>query len=292
MKRRKIILLSDSESDQEASSKKKDGKVPSKKPENIEIISDSESENEMEKTKKSAPKEVKPRNNSSTINSFKKNETKPTKLVNPFEAFGDEPVRQKKIEKPKVTEQDIHEDEAFKKTLENLDKKLKTHSKTVLETKSSCGSKIEKNSLKSPANVGTELNIHDDEDFEKTLLELDETELSSRDTGKKKTPVKITPEKRKTPIKTKESLKTESSHSKSPPKVCKSPKRSVDSGSSTPSTTPSRKRKLSNSEDSGADKDQERYEKKRYSAMLYQKYLNRSGPAHLHSNIFIITHFA
>lgn len=38
-----------------------------------------------------------------------------------------------------------------------------------------------------------------------------------------------------------------------------------------------KKQKIEHS-DSGIDPDQERFEKKRYSAMLYQKYLHRGGP--------------
>ncbi|KAI4465725.1 chromosome transmission fidelity factor 18 [Holotrichia oblita] len=54
------------------------------------------------------------------------------------------------------------------------------------------------------------------------------------------------------------------------------------SSNKTTKATPSRKRKSKDEEeeDTGIDKDLERYEKRRHSTLLYQKYLNRSGPAH------------
>lgn len=45
------------------------------------------------------------------------------------------------------------------------------------------------------------------------------------------------------------------------------------------SESSSKKLKLEHN-DSGVDPDQERHEKRRYSAMLYQKYLHRGGPKH------------
>lgn len=43
--------------------------------------------------------------------------------------------------------------------------------------------------------------------------------------------------------------------------------------------TPNRKRKHSEGDDT-VDNDQDRYEKKRHSAILYQRYLQRGGPKH------------
>lgn len=121
----------------------------------------------------------------------------------------------------------------------------------------------------------TELNIHDDEDFEKTLLELDEDELlknfennstsTATTTQESVSSCASIDEKKKTPTKAEKVLPI--THAK----TC----------TVLPKTPTSKKRKLSDdSHSSSADADFERFEKKRHSAVLYQKYLNRGGPTH------------
>lgn len=170
---------------------------------------------------------------------------KPKKIVSLFEAFGNEPVKQTKVEKP-----------------------------------------IKQNA---------ELSTHDDEDFEKTLLDLDETELlqnleqlsgqiKENEKNKRKRKSSTSDNEKRRSLSKEREEKNKSNDSdinkkKTPTKSRKSPAKSVNSPStSTPKSTSSRKRKTSEHDESMTDL--ERYEKKRYSAMLYQKYLNRSGPAH------------
>lgn len=95
--------------------------------------------------------------------------------------------------------------------------------------------------------VNTELGVHNDEAFEKTLLDLDEDILTENLDALDKS--------------VNEALARESSPTKS----------------NITEKTPSRKRKISENE-SGINSDEERHEKRRQSAILYQKYLNRGEP--------------
>ncbi|GLV41620.1 Germ line transcription factor 1 [Carabus blaptoides fortunei] len=123
---------------------------------------------------------------------------------------------------------------------------------------------------------GTEVNIHGDEDFDKTLLELDEEQLLKQCVNTSTVKEVLTSPRVVVPIVDK---KPEFSAQTSTPHKHKS----QDDSKQNTTKTPTHKRKTSDSEESGMDPDQERHEKKRMSAMLYQKYLNRSGPAHLGS---------
>lgn len=96
----------------------------------------------------------------------------------------------------------------------------------------------------------TELGIHDDPAFEQSLLDLDNDILLDNVNVLDKT--------------IEEALNASTSMS-----MGRNEK-----------ATPKNKRKIEEDDDTGMDKDQERHEKRRHSAMLYQKYLNRSGPAH------------
>lgn len=152
-------------------------------------------------------------------NSSKNDNIKPgknTKLqkVNAADIFGSTPINQAKVEKKKIS----NAEEGDKKSAEG-----NKNSKPKLET---------------------EIGIHDDPDFEQSLLDLDNDMLLDNVSILDKTIEEALNNTKKT------------------------------------EATPKRKRKISEDEDTGIDKDQERYEKKRHSAMLYQKYLNRSGPAH------------
>ena len=92
-------------------------------------------------------------------------------------------------------------------------------------------------------NTETELDIHGDPDFEKSLLELDEDFLVDN--------MKILDKAVNNSINSKKT-----NHNKAP------------------------KRKLPENDNPDIDKDQQRYEKRRHSALLYEKYRNRLGPAH------------
>lgn len=121
----------------------------------------------------------------------------------------------------------------------------------------------------------SDLGIHNDDDFEKTLLDLDENELLSKvDNGNESAEAACKDTKEAACKDTKEA-------------ACKDTKYENKTKKESPvkSKTPTRKRKNSSgNEDVGnANTDEERHERKRHSAMLYQKYLNRSGPIHLGS---------
>ncbi|XP_060516743.1 replication factor C subunit 1 [Cylas formicarius] len=106
----------------------------------------------------------------------------------------------------------------------------------------------------------TELGIHNDKDFEQTLIELDGDDdvlLSNLDVLNK----------------TIEEAEKSRINKESPRK------RQRRNSSSESKQTPHKKQKLQHV-DSGIDPDQERWEKRRHSAALYQKYLNRGGPKH------------
>ncbi|GJQ69768.1 Gnf1 [Trypoxylus dichotomus] len=143
--------------------------------------------------------------------------------VDAADIFGSTPVKQTQVEKKEV----------------KPDNSSKTPGKSKTKTKAKT-SKLE-----------TELGIHDDPEFEQSLLDLDNDMLLDN--------VNVLD-------KTIEEALSDPSNSMSTNTEAKS--------------TPTRKRKVDDEEDTGVDKDQERYEKRRHSAMLYQKYLNRSGPAH------------
>ncbi|KRT81463.1 AAA protein [Oryctes borbonicus] len=107
-----------------------------------------------------------------------------------------------------------------------------------------------KSKAKTPLKLETELGIHDDPEFEQVLLDLDNDILLNNVNALDKT--------------VEEALNN-------PTNSMSTHKRNT--------TTPKRKSKVDEESDE-LDKDQERYEKRRHSALLYQKYLNRSGPAH------------
>ncbi|XP_018567232.1 replication factor C subunit 1 [Anoplophora glabripennis] len=164
----------------------------------------------------------------------KKSKTKNTgklKPVNIDDVFGNTPIKQSKVEAVPVIK-------------ESVEKKQKKNRKPK-----------------------TEIGVHNDEDFEKTLLELDDEVLIQNadilDKTIERALHKDVPNVKNTP--TKEKSKHEGEK--------KRQRRSSSEG------TPHKKAKLEHS-DSGIDPDQEAFERKRYSAMLYQKYKNRGGPKH------------
>lgn len=108
----------------------------------------------------------------------------------------------------------------------------------------------------------TELGISGDPLFDKTLLDLDEDLFVKN-------------------LDVLDKTIDEALSNKNSEEIVNSSK-SVDKGKAKASgdtVTPKRKRKTSET-DSGIDPDQERYEKRRQSAVLYQKYLHRGGPKH------------
>lgn len=149
------------------------------------------------------------------------------KKVNAADVFGSTPVKQAKLEKKD----------------RGAEKDVKTYS----------DNKKNKHNAKTHPKLETELGIHDDPEFEQSLLELDNDLL----------------------------LDNVSVLDKTIEEALSNANNSMSSNKTT-EATPNRKRKVKDEEedDSGIDKDQERYEKRRHSALLYHKYLNRSGPAH------------
>ncbi|XP_022906012.2 replication factor C subunit 1 [Onthophagus taurus] len=141
----------------------------------------------------------------------------------------DEDLSKKRKQKPK-TPSKVNAADVFGSTPVKQTKAEKVNSKE----KSKSDSKL------------TETGIHNDPDFEKTLLELDEDLLIENADILDKT--------------IEEALEKDSKKKKTPNKK--------------------RKKSKEEDEDTGIDPDQERHERKRYSAILYQKYLNRSGPIH------------
>ncbi|KAK4879197.1 hypothetical protein RN001_007343 [Aquatica leii] len=133
--------------------------------------------------------------------------------------------------------------------------------------------KVQKNEKSKAKVINTELGIHNDKNFEKSLLDLDEDflienvdELDKTIDEALKTYKEETKVKNSTPLP--KSVKEDSAKLHDTASIPKTPK--------TPKTTKTNKEV----EPSESDPDQERYERKRHSAVLYQKYLNRSGPAH------------
>lgn len=178
------------------------------------IISDSDEEESKQQSKDTSDKKYKKRKINKAFSSdsedeivFKtpqQNEKKTGKrlqMVNVQDVFGEGPIKQSQVQTKK----------------RELDIKTEKVSKA-------------KNKKPKP-DKNLEITIHDDDDFEKTLLQLDEEQLLENS------------------IK----LKDES---------------------------PKTKKQVDDLNDSGVDPDQDRFEKRRQSAALYQKYLNRAKPMH------------
>ncbi|KAF2897615.1 hypothetical protein ILUMI_08559 [Ignelater luminosus] len=269
-KRPKAIDSSDDDVIPETPKPAKKQEKPQKKRKVHVLSSDSESE-----------KHSKPKRSGKN----KKEDKGNLKPVNALEAFGKQPIKQSKVpEKPKTAEKPS-----------SIDKKQEE--------------KI--NRIKNKKGLNIEVGIHNDTNFEKTLLELDEDFLienedqlnqsinqalnNELDTvkvqenpksdkaslkGKEKSPKKTNSDEKRE--QKERSLKEEKQHkrnetSNDPNDKNTDTSKKKGSTSSEEAKTPNRKRPL---EHYDGDPDQERYEKKRHSAILYQKYLNRSGPAH------------
>ncbi|XP_056630232.1 replication factor C subunit 1 isoform X2 [Diorhabda sublineata] len=190
------------------------------------------------------------------------------------------PNKKKKVK----TEVGVHNDEAFEKTLLELDDGLLSDNLELLEqslndaleenTKTKKRkSPNEKTKTKRPETDGKdeeikskqkklETDLHPDEAFKKTLKNLDEESYENKKT-------KVSP-------KATDSGSKQSSSNEDTPNKPKDNKKNKRQRTPSEGSTP-KKPKLDES-NSEIDPDQERFEKKRYSAMLYQKYLNRSGP--------------
>nr|CAH7722829.1 unnamed protein product [Callosobruchus chinensis] len=227
------------------------------------ISSDSEEEVDKKRTEEKGNKKI-------------KEQLKP---VNIDDVFNDSPIKQSKIEHIPKTK------------IEETPKK-----------------DVQKQKKRSKKTQKTELGIHDDTDFEKTLLDLDDDVLienvdvldktieeamneshtadtkkvvdSKQSTSKTKSPKEKKKNTEESIVKEtvdlSESPEVEQSSSKEDTPHKKSEKKRNRESSKEP--TP-KKQKLEHS-DSGIDPDQEAFEKRRYSAALYQKYLQRGGPKH------------
>ncbi|KAJ8977518.1 hypothetical protein NQ317_017136, partial [Molorchus minor] len=118
----------------------------------------------------------------------------------------------------------------------------------------------------------TEIGIHGDVDFEKTLLDLDDDLLVDNMDILDKTIEEAWQNKDENRRHSQND--SQIAEDSTPSKSNKKRQRKNSGGGSE-----NKKAKLDHT-DSGIDPDQEAFEKKRYSAMLYQKYKNRGGPKH------------
>ncbi|KAJ3656144.1 hypothetical protein Zmor_015242 [Zophobas morio] len=253
-KKRKTVILSDSEDDKSAQKASKGGtKTNASKTQTKALSSDSENE----KPKKSASKETKKNavktkkreilSSDSEDEAFRKASKEPEKKkteevklkpANIADIFKNTPIKQSKVEPPKTP---------------SVEKVVKEEKKP----------KRKKGKVKEE-----EKKVHNDDDFSKTLDDLDDdffennidaleqsvSEAIQHNEKEKKENVEET--QNGDDKNTRKRSRTESPEKKTP------------------------KKKKIEHVDSGIDPGQEAHEKKRYSAMLYQKYLNRSGPRH------------
>ncbi|KAG5878665.1 hypothetical protein JTB14_015598 [Gonioctena quinquepunctata] len=178
----------------------------------------------------------------------KKAKVKEDKLrpVNIDEVFSNKPIKQSKVEPvPKKGEQ-------------HSEKKSRDKKKKKKEN--------------------PEIGVHDDDDFEKTLLELDDDLLLENvDFLDRTIDDALNKEEKLKKSQKDDKLGICEDISQIKDKVENKPDKKRQRKHSEGSTP--KKAKLEQT-DSGVDPDQERFEKKRYSALLYQKYKNRGGPKH------------
>ncbi|KAJ8961288.1 hypothetical protein NQ318_008973 [Aromia moschata] len=198
-----------------------------------QVIS-SDSEDESKGKTKSPPKMQKNKNTESTSN---------LKPVNIDDVFGNTVIKQSKVELPPETTK------IEKTTNENGTKKGKKRQK-----------------------IKTEIGVHGNEDFEKTLLELDDDVLLENVDILDKTIEEAMQNKEKKESHVKKGVRDSKENSSNKSNKKRQRKDSTEG-------VIGKKPKLDHT-DSGIDPDQEAFEKKRYSAMLYQKYKNRGGPKH------------
>ncbi|CAH1183179.1 unnamed protein product [Phaedon cochleariae] len=226
----------------------KPAETTGKKPKPKKPLIDSDDEDIIistpEKTPKSSKRKVHRISSDSEDEKKKKNTPKKSKIkeeklkpVNIDEIFGNKPIKQSKVEPLPIVE---HKEET---------------------------NKTRKGKKKKKGNP--EIGIHGDNEFEQTLLELDDDFLEGNVDILDKTieealskVEKEDPENLSKPVEEEKKLK----------------KRQRDN-SQEPQGSTTKKHKLEHT-DSGIDPDQEVFEKRRYSAMLYQKYKNRGGPKH------------
>ncbi|KAJ8915620.1 hypothetical protein NQ315_003404 [Exocentrus adspersus] len=223
-----VIVDSDDEDVIQSTPEQNLAKKSVNKRKRIVVSSDSEDESKQ-KTKTTPP------------NKLKNNDTSQLKPVNIDDVFGNKPIKQSKVESVATPSTETS-------TLKPTEKKRKGRD----------GKKTRK--------PNTELGIHNDENFEKTLLDLDDDVLLENVDVLDKT-IEEACKQQDTDIHTK-TLKEKTEH------VEKKRQRKNSSDG-----TPQKKPKFEHT-DSGIDPDQDAFEKRRYSAMLYQKYKSRGGPKH------------
>lgn len=231
-------IMIDSDEDVVEPTPEKNRKIISKKRKIIQILSSDSEEEFTNKPKQPKEKERNGFSNLKPIDSLKN-------------VFGDAPVKQAKV--VPIAKPD----------------KIETPTTTAKKAKNKKQKKVE-----------TEIGVHNDKAFEKTLLELDEDILiDNLDLLDQTVEEALAKANTNSP--------TKDSHTQS---SLMSPKGSfiivlvilhfqIEFICIFAGQTPNRKRKISENE-SGMDPDEERYEKRRQSAALYQRYLNRGGPRH------------
>lgn len=290
-------MLSDSE-DEDFSSKPdkiKNKSDTSKKNEKLHTSNEKKTKtpdkNNKEKTKGNKQASQSGESSSKTVERINndKNKTETLKPVNIVDIFGAEPVKQSKVEKVNKPEN------VDKVTTQKGSKSKKKESKKDGKKNASRDDSFKR--------LETELGIHDDDDFEKTLIELDEKILAEEainshekrlvensslvndssfveDTSHVGDTSHVRDISQAKDISQAEDSLMEIDSSIVQTSFRKEIETNRKGSSSSEGKTPGKKRKHEESHDDSIDPDQERYEKKRYSAALYQKFLQRGGPEH------------
>lgn len=217
--------------------------MPTKKRKLQVLSSDSEDEGSSKKQEKK-----KQQNDSKEV---QKNLKPVSSLEN---AFGCGPVKQSKVEKVAPSEKKTEETQKPEKRSKSKKQKTKN----------------------------TELGIHKDEAFEKTLLDLDDDLILENLDALDRTIEEATKhdeEKKNKKQEEKMDMKHEEESKGANGQENNDLDKTIEISSTPKKDKTPRKRKISE-DHSEIDPDQERYEKRRHSAMMYQKYLNRGGPKH------------
>nr|XP_026484731.1 replication factor C subunit 1 [Vanessa tameamea] len=196
------------------------------------------------------------------------------KEVKPTELFGSVPIKRTEplVKKSKKkTETGIHSDEEFEKSLLQIDEV------NVIENQiKSPETKVNKINNETEYNEKKTIKNHDHIDGENKVksISINDTKASTSKRKLDRSNIDdgsqielITQKQEKTKKDFSEFINNEEHHDSN--EIINQPK--------------SKKRKMDNSLNESVLTDEERHERKRYSAGLYQKYLNRSGPKHLGS---------
>ncbi|CAG9576182.1 unnamed protein product [Danaus chrysippus] len=253
-------------------------KEKTKKDEDSDVIPESPNVQVTNKKKQSRKKRQIQEDSDEEIfsapNKKKKSPTKSLKEVKAADLFGSAPIKRtepivKKIKKE--TELTIHSDEEFEQSLIQLDEKINQEIQATKEI----------------ANETLTNNKDTLKDKKDDILK-DKRDDISKDKKDEKLSVNDVTNNKKRKLN-----KSLTEHSDNKVEVSKKMKKDfsefIENGDGLNTSEPTqespetkqKKRKLDKSLNESVISDEERYERKRQSAALYQKYLNRSGPKHL-----------